>query len=293
MQRTLVILVALALVFVPVTALATHAGNHPGSAGNVSNRAPNTTGNDLSANDDNAGTAGVQVNPTSGASKSLSVSVHITDPNGHADVSSVTVTVYQPDNTTVHISPGAASKSNGNQKTATFDYSFDMEHWHPPGSYRVKAVSEDRAGASDTRWSSFEYQELAALSLSTSTVSFTAPGGGSVTPDADTHDNPTTVAIENRGNVELDLSYTGTDLSDGGDNTIPVSNVHLDLDGDGNFSTNEKTFSSTSQTDNTFDLARSTDGTASAKDVHLAIHVPQVPAGTYTGSVTLQAIKSV
>lgn len=290
-RTPLVVLVALALLATPA-ALATHAGNHPGSKGNVDNRSPNANPPDASGEDDDGGTTGVQVNPNAGTSRTVSVTVDATDSNGHNDVDKAEVTLYKPDGTTVHnsVQNQEATKSSGSGSKATYSHSFDMNYYDPPGTYTIEVTVTDRDGSTDTDNSTFEYKELSAVSTNTSTVSLD-DGSGSVDPGTDTHSSPANVSVENAGNVQMDLSFSGTDLTDGNGNAINVTNVHLDTDEDDDFSTNEWTVKSTTQTDTGFDLSASTDGTTSSKYVLFAIHVPNVPAGTYTGSLTLEAVK--
>lgn len=291
-RRWLVWLVVAGFLLAPA-ALATHAGNHPGSRGNVAQKPPQAQAADVSADDDDAGRPGVQVTPTSGTTRTVDISVDADDGNGHNDFTSAKVTVYKPDGTTVHnaIQNQAATKSNGNGKTATWTHSFDMNYYDAPGNYTVEITVTDRDGSTDTSTTTFEYDSLAALSTNTSTVTFDDGSGGALTPGTNTHANPENVSIENAGNILVDLSFSGTDLADGSGNTIPVNHTHLDTDQDNNFSTNEYQLSTSTQTDTTFDLAPSTDGTAATDYVLFAIHTPSpLPAGTYTGTVTLEAV---
>lgn len=292
-HRWLVGMVGLALLVAPA-ALAGHGGTHnPSSQGNVASKAPQAQAPDASADDDDGGTAGVQVTPNSGTARTVDITVDADDDNGHNDFSSAKVTVYKPDGTTVHnsIQNEAATKSNGNGKTATYSHSFDMNYYDDPGTYTIEVTVTDRDGRTDTSTTTFEYESLAALSTDTSTISFDDGSGGSLDPKTNTHGQPENVSIENTGNVQMDLSFSGTDLSDGSGNTIAVNNTHVDTDQDNDFSTNEWQLSTTTQTDTTFDLSASTDGTASTKYALFAIHTPSpLPAGTYTGSVTLEAV---
>lgn len=291
-HRWIIGLVALALLAAPA-ALASHAGNHPASRGNVSSQAPQAQSPDASADDDDGGTAGVQVTPNAGTTRTVDITIDADDGNGHNDFTSATVTVYKPDNSTVHnsIQDETATKSNGNGKTATWSHSFDMNYYDDPGTYTIKVTVTDRDGTTDTSWSTFEYESLAALSTNTNTVTFDDGSGGALDPGTNTHAKPENVTIENAGNVQMDLSFSGTNLTDGNGNQIDVNYTHLDTDQDNDFSTNEWQLSLSTKTDTTFDLAPSSDGTAARDYVLFAIHTPSpLPAGTYTGSITLEAI---
>lgn len=290
MRSTVPTVVAVALVvtgFALPGAVAHHKASHTQGQADVAAKSPTGADADMSSEDEDGATVGVQVNPSAGSSKTVQVTVTVDDPNGHNDIDTVEVTIYEPDNATVEVATATASKQTGNGKRATYKYSFNMDYFDEPGTYHVKAVVTDRDGSTDTAWAEFEWTELAALSLTTSTVSLNPNGSSSesVEPGSDTHATNTTVTIENHGNVQVDLQYEGTDLTDGSGNSIAVSNVHwsefLDLDP-------ENAFAATSQTNATFDLAP---GDGASKDVYLAIHVPNVPAGTYTGTLTLTAVK--
>lgn len=294
-QRIAVAIVVAFLVLaplVPITTLASHAGNHPSSKGNVDNKGIASAKPDLSSNDDDPGAAGVQVTPLSGKTKTVSVSVDSKDPNGHNDVKWVNVTVYKPDNATVHITKSSASKSSGSAKTATHSYSFGMKYWHDPGTYHVKVVSTDRKGVSETSWSSFDYAELSAISMNVSTASFDdGDGDGSLDPGDVTHATPINMTVENEGNVQIDLSFNGTDATNSDGDVIESTNLHLDADQDNDFSTNEWKMKKIKQTVTTFNLKPSSDGTTSSTYILWAIHVPKVPPGQYKGSMTLEAVK--
>lgn len=288
--RVLAVLAALLLV-APVVFPGTTVADRSSSKGNAGNKAPQAQKPTFPSEDDDGNTAGVQVTPSSGTTRTVDVKVKADDGNGHADVSSCDVTVYKPDNATVHISTFSPSKKTGSGKQATYTGSFNMDYWHAPGTYHVKSVCTDRKSTSHTRWQTFDYLELSSQSMNVTTASFD-DGDGSLDPGDVTHDTPVNVSIENTGNVEIDVSFNGTDPTSSASDTINVSRLHLDADQDNNFSTNEWKFKNSKQTVTSFNLTPSSDGTASAKYLLFAIHVPEVPPGTYTGSMTLEAVKS-
>lgn len=282
--------VALALVAVPLGAVATHAGNHPGSQGNVNQQAPTVAA--PNGPDEDGSTPGNQVVPSAGGQKGVTLTITVSDSNGHNDIDTVTVTVYEPDNSTVEVGQGSASKTSGNGAQATYEYTFNMDYWDDPATgsstYSVKAVATDRDGLSDTGWYEFNYEELAALSMDTSMVYLNPDGssGTAVSPGGSTHSNPSSVTISNDGNVQIDLQYSGTDLTNATNGeSIGVSNVHWDTNSSFPW---ENSFSTSTQTNTTFDLAK---GSSSTKTVYLNIHVPNVPEAEYTGTLTMAAVK--
>lgn len=290
MKRTLTVLVIALLVvgFALPGAMAGHKDSHSQGRADVAKKGPMETDNDLTVNDDDGTTVGVQVNPSAGTSRTVQVTVTVDDDNGHNDVSTVEVTIMKPDNATVQVSTSTASKQTGNGKRGTYSYNFNMQYFDAAGTYHVNATVTDRDGLTETAWASFEWQELAALALSTSSVSLNPDGNASmsVNPDSDTHGNPATVTVENHGNVKIDLQYSGTNLTsvDVSDE-IAVTNVHWS---DSDTLSPENSFSTLLQTNMTFDLVP---GNGSTKDVYLAIHIPNVQSATYTGTLTLTAVK--
>lgn len=262
------------------------------SKGNASNKGPTNKKPTFPNEDDDGGTAGVQVTPNSGTTRTVSVSVTSSDGNGHADYNKCEFTVYKPGNATVHISTFAGSKATGSGQQAKYGASFNMKYWHDPGTYHVKAKCQDRKSSADTSWQTFKYQELTSVSMNVTKASFEdSDGDGDVDPGDITHNSPVNVSITNAGNVKLDIAFNGTDAGNGAGDYFNVSDFHLDADQDGSFSTNEWKFKYAKQTVTTFNLKPSADGTASTKFVLFAIHVPNVPKGTYTGQFFMEAVK--
>lgn len=293
MKKRLVILILALSLCTMATLPGVDAGNHSNAKQKqteVSKRPPTAGPPDLSDNDDEPGQPGISVRPTSGSARSVSLSVPVDDENGHNDVDSVTITVYKPDNSTVHVSPVSGSKASGTGRQAVYDALFDMEFHDPAGTYHVKIETTDRDGQTDTSWGDFIYEELAAVSFSTSTVSLN-PGGdenAAIQPGDDTRDNPSTVTLSNTGNVPIDAELSGTDLDNSDSSaSIPVSSIVYSLNE--TFET-ETTLSGSTQT---LDLDL-TAGGSSSKTLYFAADIPTgIPADEYQGTLSLAAVKSV
>lgn len=237
--------------------------------------------------DDDTGTSGLQVNPTSGSTKSVTLKNTITDGNGHNDLASVNMTVYKSDNTTVHVALGSATKETGTSTSSTWARTFSMDYHDDPGTYYMKVEAKDRDGDTHTVWITFTYNTLVALTLSTSTVKLNAGGGtAGVSPGTDTHSNATSVTVTNSGNAVMDLQLSGTNLTNS-TNAFAITNVHYSWEsGMGN----ETGLTTSATTNSTFNLAK---GASSTKAVYFAVHVPSgIRPGIYTGTMTLTAVSN-
>jgi hypothetical protein len=240
----------------------------------VNNHAPSVTSVDLPAS----------VAPTSGSTTSVTVNSTIRDGNGYNDINSVTVTVYKPDNSTVHVAASAATQASGNGKDASYTYSFTMDYSDDPGTYYVKVAGADRGAATAVGWSSFTLQSLAAMSLDVGSISF--GDGSEIAPGSDTDGAPATVTVTNQGNTQMDLQFSGTALSNATLGTsIGAGNVWYSRASDMSGAT---AFSGSAQTDTGFNLAK---GAGQTKSAYISVHVPSgTRAGTYTGTLTLAAV---
>ena len=127
--------------------------------------------------DNDPGLPGVQINPTAGGTTTVSVSIQARDDNGYNDISMVSVVVYKPDGTTVHVPSGDATLSSGNGTHSNWTYNFNMNFYDAPATgaatYTVVATATDSQGATGDNSASpalFNYDELIGLSLNTNTI---------------------------------------------------------------------------------------------------------------------------
>lgn len=227
--------------------------------------------------------------PTAGGTTAVAVTITASDGNGYQDLSSVSVTVTKPDGTQHRAAAAATSNADGSGTTQTYAYSFDMQFYDDPAAgaakYNVTATATDAAAAtSSATTSGFNYDSLAALSLSGAGINFgtLAPGVRSST---------STLTVTNDGNVRMDLATSGSSLSDGSGRSIAASNIKYDLLASDML--NEQSLSTSAFTNSGFDLVH---GASSSKATHWQIAVPSgagqyIPGGTYTGSIELSAIQ--
>lgn len=230
--------------------------------------------------------------PTAGSTTSITTTVSVSDENGCADLEWVNVTVLAPDDTT-HVAWSQATKDSCTLTSGTWTHTFEMRYHDDPAlgtdHYKIKVRATDSQGASDEtllgNLTRFNYEELAALNLGSSTLDFgadLAPGASSATQS---------LSVENFGNVQIDAQLNGTNLTHA---TEPAT-IHVDelayshnsdmSDGD--------SLTLDPVTNTTFDLAA---GSGAAKTLYWQLTVPSgsdqwIPSGTYTGEVTITAVK--
>jgi hypothetical protein len=228
--------------------------------------------------------------PVAGTTTPLTVTVIAADGNGFNDISSVTVQVLKPDGTTSHIAAGAASFSSGSALQATFARTVNMNYYDAAATglstYKVKVIATDSQSATINNVASlatFNFGSLAALNAASS-LSL----GASMNP-GDTG-SIQSLSVQNYGNSQIDVQASGTALSHGSlSATIPASSITYSLNSDLSSGT---ALTGSAATLSSFDLAA---GSSSSKSLYWRLAVPDgstqyLPAGTYTGSLTLTAV---
>lgn len=230
------------------------------------------------------------VNPTAGGTTTVPVTITVSDSNGFQDIASVTVAVYKPDGSTVHIAASSAtSNGDGSGVAETYSHSFAMQYHDDAAvdndTYKVRATATDAKGAvSAVSESVFTYTELVAMSVDAASLDF-----GSMDPG--TRSDVTSLAVSNKGNTMIDLDTSGTDLSDGNGHAMDVGRIKYDLIGSN--MGNESALTSAAHTNTGFDLGY---GPAMSKSTWWQLDVPSgeeqyLPAGSYSGTVTLSAVQ--
>lgn len=229
--------------------------------------------------------------PTSGSTTPITTTVSVSDDNGCADISWVNVTVLDPSDAT-HIAWSEATMGSCTLTSGTWTHTFDMQYHDDPAlstdHYKVKVRATDSEGASDEtllgNLTGFNYEELAALNLQSSTLDF-----GVLDPD--TTSSAKSVSVENFGNVQIDAQLNGTNLTHGTESaSIHVNGLDYSLDSD---MSNSNSLTLDAVTNSTFDLAP---GSGSTKSLYWQLTVPSgadqwIPSGTYTGDLTVTAVK--
>jgi hypothetical protein len=233
--------------------------------------------------DDDGTTSGVQINPNPGGAKTVTVSAVVSDPNGYGDISTVNITDITPDPALGDPSPVTLEyqSGSGSGTTATYNGTFDMQFYDAPIEYTVTVTAKDTGGLSDADSSTFNYTSCTAMSLDAATIAFGSidPGENNTVAgdkDMNTTGSPT---VRNTGNVEIDVNITGSDMTSGSD-TITKDQMDAQVDSLGY---------SDLGVPRCFDVNIAA-GALSLENVDFRLNVPYgIPAGSYTGSVTLTA----
>ncbi|HET6405154.1 MAG TPA: hypothetical protein VFH78_10940 [Candidatus Thermoplasmatota archaeon] len=249
----------------------------------ITNAAPTVT---------SAALPSTSVSPTAGGVTNVTATLVITDLNGCNDLASVVAEVRTPGGA-VHTASSAASYVSCSAGTAaTYRYVFPMRFHDAPAAletgYQLRVTATDKQGATGTNLVSplvFAYAELAAIQLDRSTFNF----GASVAPAAQS--DILALAVQNAGNVQVDTQLAATALAHASeDASIPVSALRYSLASNMSDAT---AMGSSSTTLSSFDLGA---GAASSRSLYWRLAVPSgdaqwVPSGTYTGTVTVSAVK--
>ncbi|MGQ0536861.1 MAG: hypothetical protein ACT4PT_12425 [Methanobacteriota archaeon] len=263
-------------------------GSQVDSQAQVGNDPPSALAIDLSAADADPNTPErIEVAPRAGTTVTVPVVASAEDGNGWRDLAQAEIQLLDPQGNPLGEPVTAPTKGEPRGKKKEFEASFTMNYYDPPGAYKVRLSVKDRANDLRTIEATFHYEELLAISLGSSSVSF---GSGAIGPGASTHAAPSTVAIRNTGNVVVDLALSATDLTNPeGDATISASRIRYasvaDMAGERGLATSPPV------SDANFNLAP---GATAEKNAYFDIHMPTgeeqfIPAATYRGRLTIGA----
>jgi hypothetical protein len=231
--------------------------------------------------DDDGTIPEVQIDPNPGGAKTVTVSVVVSDPNGYGDISTVNITDIDPDPAHGDPSPVTLVYQSGSGNTATYNGTFDMQFYDAPIEYTITVTAKDKGGSSGTNSSTFNYTSCNAMSLDVGMIAFGSidPGENNTVDgdkDVGTTDSPT---VRNIGNVVIDVNITGSDMTSGSDT---VTKNHIDAQ----VATLGYSDLGVARCFN----ANMVVGPSSLENVDFRLNVPYgIPAGSYTGSVTLTA----
>ena len=234
---------------------------------------------------------GIQVNPVAGTTKQISVAATTTELSGYANIDqtagNATCSWSYSNETVLYTTNVAWSNCGGTTCDATC--SADFQFYDDPTDYNVTLTAYNITGLSSSNSSIFTYAELIAFDLGLSTINF----GASFAPGAGHGTSNQTETVTNLGNTQIDIQVNGTVMSHASlVASIAVGNLYYDITS--NAMGSETALSAVATTVSSFNLAK---GAASTKDNWWDLHVPAgsaqwVPAGTYSGTITISAVKS-
>lgn len=181
---------------------------------------------------------GADITLSPGTTTVITASGTVTDLNGYTDLAGATSTTFRSgvtetctedqNNCYRSAAPQCAySACAGNSCTlsCTFDVYYFAEATdmapYSGETWRSFIELSDQSGATTSAFApSVDLLTINAITLASTTNSINY---GSLTPSADTGSYNATTTVENIGNGNIDISIDGTDLTDGGASTIPVS----------------------------------------------------------------------
>jgi hypothetical protein len=225
-----------------------------------------------------------QTAPVAGGTRAVNISIEVFEPNGWHDIQRVEITVFSPDNETMHRQFDAQATGDGSGPRRGYHAEISMDFWDAPGWYTVKAVATDHPGArSDPAYHEFHYNALSAMQLSAQEFQFPATDPGETS-------TPVTVEVRNVGNVPLGLQVAGTPLIDSRGHQIPESHVRASPSSD--VGTHGAPLSQSPAPLQGFELQPGPD---SRQDTWWTLSVPTgkngyVPAGQYAGAIQLETV---
>ncbi len=270
----LVVLLLLTLPLIPSVA-----ADHKPSHAEVQNQPPQVTHVD----------APTTVTPVAGGERTVNVDIEVFEPNGWEDIQRVALTVYRPDNETVHRQIDATPDGPGTGPRRDYSASFPMAFHDAPADltngYVIEVRVTDHPGArSEPAYHKFGYEELTALALDAENLQFgeAKPGGQS---------DPVPVQVRNVGNVPLGVEVAGMPLVSPDGHEIAESNVHVDTEA------NVENGVPLKQESEGLDGFRLEPGPDATGDTWWVLHVPSgdsgyIPAGEYAGSILIEAVQA-
>lgn len=231
-------------------------------------------------------TAGT-LTPVSGTTASFTATVVAADTNGFNDISSVTVGIIKPDGSTVQLAESAATfvSSGGAGLQATYTKTLTMNFYDAAATgastYKVKATATDAGALTGTNLltlATFNYGTLVALNAPASVDL----GGSGINPGA--AGAITSLSVQNYDNQRIDTQVSGTDLTYSS-SSIPVADVAFGLASD---LTGSTALATSAATLSSYDLVT---GASSSRAIYFQLTAPTgLPAGTYTGTLTVTAV---
>lgn len=220
------------------------------------------------------------LDPTSGTTSTITVTLVVTDLNGASDITGATAGLLKADNSE-HLAQASATLSSTGTTTKTFTKTLAMNFYDAPATYKIKVIGTDAASATGDNLldlTTFTYRSLVAMS---SPSTFAVAGSG-VAPGQTA--SAQSLTITNAGNAQIDTQVSATDLTYNS-NTLPVGSIAYSL---ANTMAGSAPLSTTAGSLTTFDL---TYGASSTKNIFFQVTAPTgLPPGNYVGTLTVTAI---
>ena len=168
-----------------------------------------------------------------------------------------------------HTAPTAGDGSDGNTRSG--------------GDWLARITVNDGALASSTISSGVELNYTTALDVTETSIPY-----GTIKSGQNSGSSNATTTVVNFGNTPLDSGVYGSDMSDGGVNTIAIGQQHWSL---ANFTYPAGASTTASTATTSMNVARPTNASAFSSPIYWGIGVPGgKPSGVYSGINTFVAI---
>jgi len=231
--------------------------------------------NSFSMTDDDLGLSGWQVNPVESANKTISLTVNFSDGDGASDISSISFNVTYNNKEIFIITNSTPVQVDTYIASATV--SFPLTYYSTPANYDIFIVANDTGSATGNSTHSFEYTSLSAFVVPTGDISYGALYVGQ-------NSSVENLTVRNTGNLAFYPSFSGTNLSSG-TNSLPSTTIWYGA-------TTSQTYQLSNSAVNYTQVVSVFNETAGSNELGLgwkwAVPVG-TPAGTYTGTITVQA----
>lgn len=182
----------------------------------ILNSAPSVT--DVRLLSDDLDETGVQLAPKPKGLSILEIVAEVYDPDGAQDVKAVSAEA-------AGVSSQLSYNATINSTHALYNGTLEFPHYIAPGTYAVRVTGEDYGNKTAENSGQFQYLELLALELDTTTLALQTSNGELTSATGDSSmDTPLSPTLRNTGNIPLDLRISATDLV-GEQATIPADSL--------------------------------------------------------------------
>lgn len=215
------------------------------------------------------------LDPNPGTTRTIpTIQVNVTDNDGYADINHLNSYVNITNGETTHVADTCIVDTYSNNWVVLNCSGASFNFYDTPGSWTLTAYVEDTAEASDTETGSdLTYNEGVHLTLNNAPITF---GAVYTNTEDNVNTNSPAFNVQNCGNVALNLTITGSNITDGGSNSISASQFRIDDDitpSEGvETSENELTLSEVAQT--YIKSGGITTGSSSTWDLYFFVNVP-------------------
>ncbi len=161
---------------------------------------------------------GIQLAPKPKELSVLKIQAEVYDPDGAGDLKAVSADA-------AGVSSQLSYNTTINNTHALYNGTLEFPHYVAPGTYDVRVTGEDYGNKTAENFGQFQYLELLALELDTTTLALQTSNGELTSATGDSSmDTPLSPTLRNTGNIPLDLRISATDLV-GEQATIPADSL--------------------------------------------------------------------